>query len=156
MKITITEIENILLTLDQTPKGLARLASRADASRLRFKPDARSWSAADVLAHLRACADVWTASIVFMLNRDEPILPDLHPGNWLKQTNYPALLFADSLTAFTKQRRNLLDVLLESTQADWERGAYIGGQRYTVFGQARRMAKHEAGHLAHVEKLLIE
>jgi hypothetical protein len=148
MKATRAEIADILRTLDQTPKALARSTSRAEAARLRLKPDARSWSALDILAHLRSCADVWGASIQSMLAEVEPSLPDIHPRKWVEQTDYAEIEFAASLRAFARQRRNLLNTLKSLPCEAWERGARIGGRRHTVFTQARRMAKHEfAGSL---------
>ena len=154
MKATSSEVAKALALLEETPRRLTAASSRTEAARLRLKPDARGWSAVDVLAHLRACADVWGASIVFMLSENEPTLPDLHPRKWIKQTNYPDLLFADSLQAFTRQRENLLEILQDLPFEDWSRGAMIGGRRHTVFTQARRMAKHETEHCAQVDELL--
>jgi hypothetical protein len=57
MKATPAEITKALLILDETPRRLAAASTHADAARLRLKPDARGWSAVDVLAHLRSCAD---------------------------------------------------------------------------------------------------
>ena len=108
----------------------------------------------DVLSHLRSCADVWGSSIIFMLTGNEPTLPDTHPRAWVKQTNYSTLLFVESLKAFTYQRDNLLDILLENSLDDWERGAIIGGRRHTVFTQALRMAKHEAEHIGQIVELI--
>ena len=155
MKATPAEIQQILSALDETPRRLTRASSRADANRLRLKPDPRGWSAVDILSHLRSCADVWGGSIESMLSEDEPTLPDIHPRQWQKQTDYETLSFARSLRAFAGQRGKLLNMLKSLTFVQWERGARIGGRRHTVFTQARRLAKHESEHCRQVEDLLI-
>lgn len=153
MKATPAEIRKALAILDETPRRLAAAASRADEARARFKPDPKSWSAVEALSHLRACADVWGGSIESMLAEDEPSLPDIHPRQWIKQTNYPDLAFMESLHAFSRQREKLLRLLNSLTFEQWERVAWIRGRRHTVFTQARRMTKHEAEHCVQVEGL---
>ena len=155
MKATRAEIERILAALDETPRWLTRSTSRVDAKRLRLKPDPASWSAVDILSHLRACSDVWGASIDSMLSEDEPALPEIHPRQWQKQADYDTLSFGESLKIFARQRRGLLKMLTALAFEDWERGAMLGGRRHTVFTQARRLAKHEAEHCKQIEEMLI-
>jgi hypothetical protein len=108
----------------------------------------------EILAHLRACADVWGSTIESMLSNEAPSLPDIHPRMYIKQTPYPSLDFRDSLKAFSRQRQKLLRTLKSLRFDDWSRGPLIGNRRHTVFSQARRMAKHEMEHAARIELLL--
>ena len=147
------EIQEILETLADIPRRLTDLTANADESHLRLKPDPSAWSPVDVLAHLRACADVWGDSIEVMLAEEEPKIPYRHPRQWVKRTDYPQLDFSVSLKAFVRQRKALLKVLKSLTFAQWERGAQIQGRRHTVFTQARRMALHETEHCGQVERL---
>ncbi len=155
MKATPSEIQKFLAVLAETPRRLAAASAHADESRLRLKPDPRGWSAVDILAHLRSCADVWGASIESMLAEEEPGLSDLHLRQWIKQTDYPDLSFVESLQSFSHQREKLLQILKSLLFEHWERGAWIGGRRHTVFTQVRRLAKHETEHCVQVEKLLL-
>ena len=59
MEVTSTEIEQALKSLAETPHRLAPASSGLENAQLQTKPDETSWSANDILAHLRACADVW-------------------------------------------------------------------------------------------------
>jgi len=154
MKVTPIEIEEYLKILEETPRTLAALTKDVDVVRLHNKPDKKFWSANDILAHLRSCADMWGNSIDAMLVEDNPTLPDVHPRQWIKETNYLQLPFRESFQAFVKQRERLLLTLKKSSFDDWSRGAVIGGRRHTVFTQARRMAKHEAEHCRQIEELL--
>ncbi len=153
MEPTLPDIQKYLELLADTPRRLTAASAGVDESRLRLKPDPSGWSAVDALAHLRACADVWGDSIESMLAEDEPKLSDLHPRQWVKRTDYPSLSFADSLQAFTRQRKKLLELLKPLRFEDWSRGAMIGERRHTIFTQTRRMAQHEAEHCAQVEAL---
>jgi uncharacterized damage-inducible protein DinB len=123
-------------------------------SQLHQRPDEKNWSANEILAHLRACADVWGETIVAMLQDDEPALKDVSPRTWLKKTNYPELPFQESYRDFVDQRRALIQTLSDLTLADWSRGAMIKDRRHTIFSQARRMALHEVTHCQQLETLV--
>ncbi|MEW6241147.1 MAG: DinB family protein [Chloroflexota bacterium] len=153
MKSTPTEIQRALTGLEETPRRLARTLSLPPAE-LSFRPDKKSWSACDILAHLRACADLWTHSIYAMLAEENPTLPDINERKWAKAARYAELSFAESFEAFRLQRGTLLRVLHDLPPESWERGATILGRRHTVFTQSRRMAKHEAEHVKQIEDLL--
>jgi hypothetical protein len=58
MKATLSEIEKYLRILSETTQEIAQVAKGLDEARLRFKSDKKSWSANDILAHLRSCADL--------------------------------------------------------------------------------------------------
>jgi len=148
------EIRKFLDLLAETPRRLAVAPGAVDDSRPYFKPDPGTWSALEILAHLRSCADVWGASIESMLAGQEPVLPDIHPREWIKRTDYLTLQYSELLGAFSCQRGKLLEILNLLEFEDWSRGAQIGGRRHTVFTQARRMAKHETEHCMQVEKML--
>lgn len=153
MKGTPSEIQKALTGLGETPRRLARTLSLPPV-KLSFRPDKKSWSASDILAHLRACADLWTHSIYAALAESNPTVPDINERKWARVARYAELPFAESFEAFRLQRENLLRVLRDLPPESWERGATILGRRHTVFTQSRRMAKHEAEHVQQVEDLL--
>jgi uncharacterized damage-inducible protein DinB len=154
MKVTTAEIDEILRLLAETPRRVAAATKAMSDDQLHLKPDQRSWSANDILAHLRACADVWNETIALMLQEDEPVLKDISPRDWLKKTDYPGLPFRESFHSFVDQRRELLQTLHDLEFGQWSRGAMIGNRRHTIFSQARRMALHEVTHNEQIEALL--
>ena len=154
MKATATEIEEALRLLAETPRRIAEATGTRSDDQLHQRPDRESWSANDVLAHLRACADVWNETIALMLREDEPALKDISPRDWLKKTNYLELPFRESFQSFVDQRRELLETLYDLEFTQWSRGAMIKGRRHTIFSQTRRMALHEVTHNEQVEALL--
>ena len=154
MKSSPAEIRRALLQLEQTAPRLADATSGRTDDALHAAPGSETWSAAGILAHLRACADLWTHSVYAMLAKASPELPDIDERKWARVTKYADLPFAVSLQAFTLQRNVLLSVLGALPPEGWERDAIILGRRHTVFTQARRMAKHEAEHCEQVKALL--
>jgi hypothetical protein len=158
MDTDLVEIESILSLLAQTPGRISTMSMRQDNTRLIAKPDDAGWSANDILAHLRACADVWGASMLAMINRDHPTLRYVSPRARVRKTNYPSLEFHVSLDSFTRQRNDLLQSLKALAIEDWSRGAtFTGttkGREQTILDYARRMAQHEGEHCEQLEKLL--
>ena len=108
MKITQTGIEKALKLLAETPERLTAVAQTLTPEQHREKQDEKSWSINDILAHLRACADVWSQDIDAMLTQDSPTLRHISPRTYLRKTNYPDLEFGPSFQVFCDQRAELL------------------------------------------------
>jgi hypothetical protein len=154
MKAAHTEIEIYLKLLEETLHRLTKTTKSFDEARLQQRTNKENWSVNDILAHLRACADVWGDSIQRMLVEENPTVPYRHPRQWIKKTNYPQLPFHESLQTFTAQRKKLLKILKRLSSEDWSRAATIKGREHTVFMQVRRMATHENAHCEQIESLL--
>ena len=86
-------VEQILSVLAETPKRLAALTVDLTPPQLRTAPGPDEWSANEVLAHLRSCADVWGDCISRMLAEEHPTLRAIDPRAWTERTNYPELEF---------------------------------------------------------------
>lgn len=159
MQVSPVEIDTVLTLLKATPPRLAAMTNGYEPVWLQTNPDEDSWSANDILAHLRACADVWGKSMLTMIAQERPTLRYISPRTWIRKTDYPAQEFHRSLLAFTQQRDNLLHALHRLKPADWARGATftgtVKGREQTVLSYAQRLAEHEQQHLAQLESLLL-
>ncbi len=148
----------MLATLAETPQSITSLTRGFTLDQLHAKPAPDVWSANEILAHLRSCADVWGNSILAMLTQESPRLRYISPRTWIKKTNYPNQAFHASFGAFSTHRSDLLKVLKPLPPADWERGATftgtVKGREQTVFSYAQRMADHEALHIGQIERVL--
>ena len=154
MKAAPGEIEKYLRLLEETPRSVAELTTGVDDRALEVKPAEKSWSVRDILAHLRACADVWSFSMYAMLAEDEPVLPDIDERKWAKAAGYGGVPFRESLQVFSLERKDLLRVLRGLPLESWEKPAVIFERKHTIFTQMRRMAKHEHEHCEQIERLL--
>ncbi len=84
MHMPSQSIEQLLSLLTETPPRLAALTADLSPQELQTRPTPDEWSANEVLAHLRACADVWGNCILAILSlrtcqRCEPSI--LAPGS---------------------------------------------------------------------------
>ncbi|MBK8247160.1 MAG: DinB family protein [Gemmatimonadetes bacterium] len=153
-----TDVESVLAALAATPKAIARLARGRPDALLHRPPGPDAWSARDVVAHLRACADVWGRSIHRMLAETDPTIRYVSPRGWIRKTDFLEQTFPDSLRAFTSDRASLLKTLRTLGARDWARGATFtgttAGREATVYSYALRIADHELGHVDQIRRAL--
>lgn len=150
--------EQILTLLAATPSRLASLTECMATAQLVAPPEPGEWSARDVLAHLRACSDMWGEYILQILNKDRPTIKAVNPTTWIKKTNYRDLEFKSSLEAFTTQRAELLAVLKPLAPNAWSRTALVTGagkpRERSVYTYALWLTNHEQSHVRQVERIV--
>ncbi len=151
-------IEQALAALAETPVRLAALTPDLLPAQLQTSFDPDEWSLNEILAHLRACADMWGGYIRKILAEDHPTYRAVNPTTWIKQTNYPELAFRPSLRAFAQQREELLALLGPLPPDAWSRSATVTGagkpRQRTVLEYGRWLANHERSHLRHIARLV--
>jgi hypothetical protein len=149
--------EQLVSMLDTAPERLAAASRGLSAAQLATRPAPEEWSANEVLAHLRACADVWGRSISTILGEDRPTIRAINPRTWIERTDYLQQAFGPSLQAFTAQRVELIAQLRRLAPEDWAREATITGAGRpltgTVLSYAERLAVHERPHLKQVDRV---
>jgi DinB superfamily len=152
------EIEQVLTLLAESPPRIAALTAGLAPAELRTRPNRDDWSANDVLAHLRSCADMWGKCIAAMIAEDRPTLRAVNPRTWIKSTNYPELEFRPSLRSFARQRADLMAVLEPLPREGWSRSATVTGAGNvlvrTVHFYAQWLARHERTHVKQVGRIV--
>ncbi len=139
--------------LAASPPRLAAMGAGPDFDR---RPSPDEWSAAEVLAHLRSCGEVWGGCIRRVLAEDVPTIRAVNPRTWIAACDHRERGFAELLTAFQASRAELLAVLRDLSAADWERRAVVVGAgrplERTVLSYAVWLASHERPHVRQVER----
>jgi hypothetical protein len=151
-------IDQVLTQLKEQPEAIAALTEDLPPARLRRAPSPGAWSANDVLAHLRSCADMWGGYVAIIVAGDRPAFRAVNPTTWIKSTNYPQLEFEPSFLAFVKQRAELLALLGPLPKAAWSRTAMVSGagrpRERTVLEYARWLANHERSHVKQIARIV--
>ena len=152
--------ERVLTMIAATPRRIQAITAGVEPALLRTRPSLDEWSAGDVLAHLRACADVWGGCIATILAEERPTLRAVNPTTWIKRTDYLDLEFGRSLLAFQRQRADLVAVLEPLPLEAWSRAAKVTGAgavlERTVLSYARWLARHERPHVGQIERAIHE
>jgi hypothetical protein len=155
---TSRTIQQILTMLGAAPARIAAFTEGLPPPQLVISPEPGEWSVRDVLAHLRACSDMWGKYIVMILNEDRPTFKAVNPTTWIKQTDYLEQEFQPSLQAFTTQRAGLLAVLEPLAPEGWSRAATVNGagkaRQRTVYTYAQWLANHEQEHLRQIHRFV--
>src|SRR5688500_4951446 len=140
------DIKIFLELLADAPRRIAAATKGLLESRLYLRTEAEPWSISDILAHLRASADVREKFIHIMLTQDHPTLRYISPRTYIKKTNYLELAFPESFLTYKKQRNQLLDTLKNLSIKDWSRSAIIKDRPETVFSYTLYLTQHETAH----------
>ena len=151
-------IEQVLTLLAETPRRIAALTAGLAPTQLHSTTNRDEWSANDVLAHLRSCADIWGGCIAAIIVEERPTLRAVNPRTWIKQTDYLELEFQPSLSAFATQRAELLAILKPLPPEGWSRAATVTGAgkvlERTVLSYADWLARHERPHVKQIERIV--
>lgn len=149
--------QEILTMLAAGPRRIAESTARLTPAQLKTGPAPDQWSANEVLAHLRACADVWGGAIETILAENKPTIRAVNPRTWIEETNYRDLNFTLSLNAFTAQRAALVARLEPLSRRGWLRSATVTGAGKTlersVLFYAQWLATHERPHLKQIQRI---
>jgi hypothetical protein len=151
-------IEKLLSLLEEHPQRIATASEHLPPSGLHTPSSPDEWSANDVLAHLRSCADVWGDCIAAIIAQDNPTLKAVNPRTWIKQTDYLEQEFQPSFHVFVKQRTELLAVLKPLAIEGWLRSAtvLVAGKplERSVHSYAQWLATHERSHVKQIERIV--
>ena len=146
--------EEILALLRDAPGRIADATSGVPAADLRTAPAPGEWSVVDILAHLRACADVWGDPIAVILAEDRPTIRAMSPATRMRRTDYRDQAFDASFRAFSDQRADLLATLEPLSPEAWARTAVVTGAgavlERTLHWYALGLAAHERSHVKQI------
>lgn len=159
MEPVLQDIGRILGLLKEGPLRIGKAISKVQAERLHVRTDEEPWSVSDILAHLRACSDVWGETIMTILTEDNPTQRYKSPRAFMKRPKYLDKEFAIALASYTQERQKLVKVLTNLDGVGWARpGTYTGTtprhRNQTVWSLTNRIVGHEQPHLEQIESLL--
>ena len=151
--------EQSLVLLRENASRLVSVTRDQPARSLTRPPQPDEWSPHDVLAHIRACCDVWGGNIEKILAEEHAAFKGVNPRTWIRRTDYPEWPFQKAIRAFSAQRRALLRTLSALAPEDWERTAAVisYGQlsfERSVRSYASQLARHERSHVRQIEGAL--
>jgi len=149
--------DQVLALLEAAPSRIVEYTSGLTDAQLRAAHPPGEWSANEILAHLRSCADVWGSSILTILDEDKPTIRAVNPRTWIQSTDYLTQEFRPSMHAFSVQRTQLLKVLKPLKPNSWSRSATVTGAgkplTRTVHFYAEWLATHERTHVNQLHRM---
>jgi hypothetical protein len=143
-----------LAALREAPARVSALTATVEDAVLHQRTTAEPWSVNDVLAHLRAAADVRERCIDLMATGEHLELRYVSPRSELRNVDYPERPFATNLAAFRDQREAFVRRLAGLPAEAWSLGSRIRDRPETVESYVRYLTEHEAVHLDQIATLV--
>ena len=152
--ISSPPFNDLIKRLSDVPVRIANAVARfPEADRHMAAPNGE-WSAADILAHLRASDDIVAHRLYAILTRDNPILPAYDERRWAEIAGYPQAYFELSLKTFTMRRAELAAMLDQAAIDDWQRlGTHEVKGAISLLEVATSLVEHEEEHCLQLEAL---
>jgi hypothetical protein len=145
------EINTLIARLDVSPSRFAAALAQLEAADSVENVWPGEWSAAEVLAHVRASQDIMEPRIFAILVRDNPTLLAFDDRKWAEAARFSSIAPLESLDNMRQRRKELIRALRGAAPADWERtGTHEAKGPQSVLQIARAIADHEAEHLEQI------
>jgi hypothetical protein len=145
---------DLIARLAATPARIAHAVSGWTEARLRTAPADDEWSAAEILAHLRATDDILAFRAFMILARDNPPMPSFDERRWAEIAGYRQADFHASLEAFKLRRAELAAMLRRAAIVDWERiGAHEERGPIALLDVIESVVEHEEEHCDQIEAI---
>ena len=145
---------DLIARLSATPARIAQAIAGWSDMRLRAAAADGAWSAAEILAHLRATDDILAFRAFMILARDNPPMPSFDERRWAEVAGYTQADVHTSLEAFRLRRAELAAMLCRAAASDWERtGAHEERGPITLLDVIAGVVEHEEEHCEQLEAL---
>jgi FMN phosphatase YigB (HAD superfamily) len=151
LPVNFNTSEALLAVLSATPAALATLTEQKPDN-LGRQPAPHEWSPGEVFCHLRDVdeeVNLWRIKKV--LNEHNPFIPGKDTDPWAETRQYQSQDCLDALTGFIKARKQVLNILENLPEKEWDRPA-----RHAIFGPTtlRELVNIVAGHdILHIQQV---
>ena len=148
--------EEHLARLERTADDLAAAIHGVPSERMGARPRARSWSATEVVCHLRDTEELFQTGFASILGSDAPSLHPGEPDRWAEERQYLRNDPAQALAAFRRRRTETLALLRHLQPAHWDRvGVHAARGRQTMRELVGLVAAHDDVHLDQLRRALL-
>lgn len=147
--------DDLVDALAETPIWLRETFLHLSDSAARLSPGAGQWSAADVLAHLRASDAILAPRVLQILVRAQAPLIGFDERAWAAWATRARLSISTQVEAFDAQRSELVGVLRTLIPAEWAaEGLHETRGALSVRAIVQDLATHEREHRQQMDELL--
>jgi len=146
------QFDDLLKRLSDVPARIAHAVARLSDMDKHLAPSNGGWSAAEILAHLRASDDILAHRLYAILTRDNPVLPAYDERRWAEIAGYAQADFESSLKTYTLRRTELVKMLSRVALDDWKRfGVHEVKGTISLLDVATSLVEHEEEHCLQLE-----
>lgn len=135
--------------LRRGPSALARVLRGQSDAALSRRPDATSWSAKEVVCHLRDSEELFMTRFQTLLAVDGPPMVEVGPADrWAEERQYHRHHAGEAWDAWSRRRDETLELLARLEPDAWARsGTHPRRGRLTIEDFVSLMVSHDDNHL---------
>lgn len=150
-------IDDLLGRLSKVSERIVHATARLSEAEKQTPISRGEWSAAEILAHLRASDDILSHRLYAILARDVPLLPAYDERRWAQVAGYASADFDLSLEAYALRRMELVNMLRLVTLDDWQRlGTHEVKGQISLLDIATSLVEHEEEHCLQLETAYLQ
>jgi hypothetical protein len=148
------EVDRLLFRLSDVPLRVARAVEGYNETALRIASGEGEWSAADILAHMRASDAIVAYRAYVLLTRDNPTLLAHDERHWAEVARYVEINFRSSLALYALRRAELVNMLRHANVEDWQRaGLHEERGSVSLLDVVTSLVEHEEEHCVQLESV---
>lgn len=148
------EIDELLFRLSDVPLRIARAVEGYNETALHTASVEGEWSAADILAHMRASDAIVAYRAYVLLTRDNPTLLAYDERHWAEVARYVESNFRSSLALYALHRAEMVNMLRHTNLEDWQRaGLHEERGPVSLLDVVTSLVEHEEEHCAQLENI---
>ena len=153
--ILMASLEEQLARMERTADDFGAAIKGVSDPALTKRPDDKSWSAKEVICHVRDIEESFMMRFQAIMEMDEPRFLPVEPDRWATERQYQRNDANEALGAFRARRVETLRFLHGLRPEYWERGGVHATRgRMSVKDFVGLMAWHDDNHLDQLKRAL--
>jgi hypothetical protein len=153
--VLMASLEEQLARMERTADDFTVAIKGVPDAVLTRRPDDKSWSAKEVVCHVRDIEESFMMRFQSIMEMDEPRFLPVEPDRWATDRQYQRNDAGEALQAFRVRRNESLRFLHGLRPEHWERGGVHATRgRMTVKDFVGLMAWHDDNHLDQLKRAL--
>ncbi len=154
--MTKTEIQTIIIRLEDAPDLIVPLMRAMPAEKLKKRPAFGKWSVHEHICHLAEVDPLMMRRLDLILSENNPKIDSYDPGRDDDPDKLLKMDLDSAIDHFISNRRKTVHRLKELSEDDWKRPAdHEEYSAYSVFIMMRHLAMHDMFHAYRIEEILL-
>ncbi len=153
--MTEQELKKHLDEAEKGPKKLAAAVSGLPENVLGYKPAPDKWCILEIVGHLADVEIIYAYRMRQMIADKKPVIAPIDQDDWARNLGYMQAAPAELVAQYGLNRHHNLRLLRRLKPEDLSRSAYHPEREANVDleDMVQRLARHDANHLAQIERL---
>jgi uncharacterized damage-inducible protein DinB len=151
----VETLKDTFAEMEKAPDLFAAAIQGASEAALSQRPDAKNWSAKEIICHVRDTEEFFLNRLQMILTFDEPKFSLADAGRWVVERQYLRNDAGEAIAAFRQRRQETLQFVKEIKPEQWERACIHAVRgRMTFRDYVNLLAGHDKIHLEQVKRAL--